>query len=104
MIQTLFGSVEQEPSLLERLKTGVAKTRAGLVSRLEDTLAGRKEIDADLIRSFLGSPALTSPEPLDLAAVEKRHIARILKLTAGNKTEAARVLGLDRKTLQRKGF
>src|SRR5258705_3824644 len=49
MIQTLFGSVEQEPSLLERLKTGVAKTRAGLVSRLEDTLAGRKEIDADLL-------------------------------------------------------
>src|SRR5579864_5607735 len=49
MIQTLFGSVEQEPSLLERLKSGVAKTRAGLVSRLEDTLAGRKEIDADLL-------------------------------------------------------
>ena len=42
MIQTLFGSVEQEPTLLERLKSGVAKTRAGLVSRLEDTLAGRK--------------------------------------------------------------
>src|SRR5215468_9706223 len=49
MIQTLFGSVEQEPTLLERLKTGVAKTRAGLVSRLEETLAGRKEIDADLL-------------------------------------------------------
>src|SRR5712692_4008446 len=49
MIQTLFGSVEQEPTLLERLKSGVAKTRAGLVSRLEDTLAGRKEIDADLL-------------------------------------------------------
>jgi fused signal recognition particle receptor len=49
MIQTLFGSVEQEPSLLEKLKSGVAKTRAGLVSRLEDTLAGRREIDADLL-------------------------------------------------------
>ena len=49
MIQTLFGSVEQEPSLLERLKNGVEKTRAGLVSRLEDALAGKKEIDADLL-------------------------------------------------------
>ena len=49
MIQTLFGSVEQEPSLLERLKCGVEKTRAGLVSRLEDALAGKKEIDADLL-------------------------------------------------------
>jgi len=49
MIQTLFGSVEQEPTLLEKLKSGVEKTRAGLVTRLEDALAGRKEIDADLL-------------------------------------------------------
>ena len=49
MIQTLFGSVEQEPSLLERLKSGVEKTRAGLVSALEDALQGRREIDADLL-------------------------------------------------------
>ncbi len=49
MIQTLFGSVEQEPSLLERLKSGVEKTRAGLVTRLEDAIAGKKEIDADLL-------------------------------------------------------
>ena len=49
MIQTLFGSVEQEPSLLEKLKSGVQKTRAGLVSALEDALQGKKEIDADLL-------------------------------------------------------
>src|SRR6266851_3713750 len=49
MIQTLFGSIEQEPTLLERLKSGVEKTRAGLVTRLEDALAGRKEIDVDLL-------------------------------------------------------
>jgi len=49
MIQTLFGAVEQEPSLLERLKSGVQKTRAGLVTRLEDMLQGAKQIDADLL-------------------------------------------------------
>jgi fused signal recognition particle receptor len=49
MIQTLFGSVEQEPNLLERLKAGIEKTRSGLVDRLEDAIAGRKEIDADLL-------------------------------------------------------
>ncbi len=49
MIQTLFGSVEQEPSLLDKLKSGVQKTRAGLVSALEDALQGKKEIDADLL-------------------------------------------------------
>src|SRR3954453_20348323 len=49
MIQTLFGSVEQEPSLLDKLKAGVQKTRAGLVSALEDALQGKREIDADLL-------------------------------------------------------
>src|SRR6478735_9556581 len=49
MIQTLFGSVEQEPTLLEKLKAGVQKTRAGLVSALEDALQGKKTIDADLL-------------------------------------------------------
>jgi fused signal recognition particle receptor len=52
MIQTLFGSVEQEPSLLERLKSGVQKTRAGLVTRLEETLAGRREIDPELLEEL----------------------------------------------------
>jgi len=49
MIQTLFGSVEQEPSLLEKLKSGVQKTRAGLVSALEDALQGKREINRDLL-------------------------------------------------------
>jgi fused signal recognition particle receptor len=49
MIQSLFGKVEREPSLLERLKSGVQKTRAGLVSALEDALQGKKEISADLL-------------------------------------------------------
>src|SRR5664279_5037925 len=49
MIQTLFGTVEQEPSLLEKLKSGVQKTRAGLVSALEDALQGKKKIDSDLL-------------------------------------------------------
>jgi fused signal recognition particle receptor len=52
MIQTLFGSVEQEPTLLERLKSGVQKTREGLVSRIEDVISGRKQIDADLLEEL----------------------------------------------------
>src|SRR5262249_3730444 len=56
MIQTLFGSVEQEPSLLDKLKSGVQKTRAGLVSALEDALQGKKEIDADLLDELEYTP------------------------------------------------
>jgi fused signal recognition particle receptor len=51
-IQTLFGSVPTEPDLLDRLKAGIQKTRSGLVDRLEDVLAGRKEIDADLLEEL----------------------------------------------------
>ena len=49
MIQTLFGSVEQEPTLLDKLKSGVQKTRDGLVSRIEDVISGKKQIDAELL-------------------------------------------------------
>ena len=52
MIQTLFGSVEQEPTLLEKLKSGVEKTRAGLVARIEDVISGKKEIDSDLLEEL----------------------------------------------------
>jgi fused signal recognition particle receptor len=51
-IQTLFGSIPQEPNLLDRLKAGVAKTRAGLVDRVEDLVSGKKEINADLLEEL----------------------------------------------------
>ncbi|HEY7334655.1 MAG TPA: signal recognition particle-docking protein FtsY [Bryobacteraceae bacterium] len=38
-----------KPSLLDRLKAGVQKTRAGLMEKLEDAIGGRKEIDADVL-------------------------------------------------------
>ena len=44
-------------------------------------------------------------EPSEFVAmdeVEKRYIARVLQAVAGNKREAARILGFDRKTLYRK--
>ena len=37
-----------------------------------------------------------------LAEIEKRHILRVLSSTGGNKTRAARVLGIDTKTLYNK--
>jgi DNA-binding NtrC family response regulator len=41
-------------------------------------------------------------EDLTLAAVERRHILRVLDVEQGNKSAAARRLGVSRKTLERK--
>ncbi|MCW4208836.1 MAG: sigma-54 dependent transcriptional regulator [Candidatus Thiodiazotropha lotti] len=43
-----------------------------------------------------------SEASLQLEAVEKRHILKVLELHGGNKSAAARVLGISRKTLERK--
>ncbi len=38
--------------MLERLKAGIQKTRAGLMEKLEDAVSGRKEIDADVLEEL----------------------------------------------------
>jgi transcriptional regulator with GAF, ATPase, and Fis domain len=93
----------------EALALLLAHEFPGNVRELQNLVEGavslaEKDVDAELVRSLLGTPAQSSPEPLDLDNLEKRHISRVLKLTAGNKSEAAKILGIDRKTLQRKGF
>ena len=56
MFKSLFGSpapaASSEPSLLERLKAGIQKTRAGLSERLDDVFQGRKEIDAEALEEL----------------------------------------------------
>jgi fused signal recognition particle receptor len=50
MFKSLFGSSSpSEPSLLDRLKAGIQKTRTGLMEKLEDAVSGRKEIDAEVL-------------------------------------------------------
>ena len=64
-----------------------------------------ESVEIELLHSLMGADnEVRGPEPLDLDTVENRHIARILRLTGGNKSKAARLLGVDRRTLQRKGY
>ena len=56
MFKSLFGdspdSASSGGSLLDRLKQGIQKTRAGLVEKVEDLVQGKKQIDADLLEEL----------------------------------------------------
>jgi transcriptional regulator with PAS, ATPase and Fis domain len=82
---------------LENLLEGAATLARGGVIRLED------------LQWLPGQSAWACPEeasiPEELAslkALEDRHIRRVLKLSGGNKSRAARLLGISRRTLYRK--
>ena len=49
-----------------------------------------------------GGGAAAPSEPATLRDLERAHIARVMQRTAGNKKEAARLLGIDRSTLYAK--
>jgi len=61
---------------------------------------GDPDLDLGALRQAL-APAQPG-EPDSLEAAERRHIARALRHTSGNKRQAARLLGISRSTLLHK--
>jgi transcriptional regulator of acetoin/glycerol metabolism len=56
-----------------------------------------------LVERSVDTPASNEPGAIpSLDEIERRHITRVLTAAHGNKTLAARILGVDRKTLHRK--
>ncbi|MGD0264907.1 MAG: helix-turn-helix domain-containing protein, partial [Candidatus Methylomirabilota bacterium] len=53
-------------------------------------------------RASQGAPPLPPRGPVSLAEMERAHVARILAETGGRKLQAARLLGIDIKTLNKK--
>lgn len=52
MIQTLFGTTEPEPRLLERLRKAVESTKTNLIARVDELVREKKEIDAELLEEL----------------------------------------------------
>jgi DNA-binding NtrC family response regulator len=83
---------------LENLLEGAAALSQGGTIRREDL----QWLPQPGLRLAEAPPALGEDEIPDLRALENRHIQRVLRLAGGNKSRAARLLGISRRTLYRK--
>jgi DNA-binding NtrC family response regulator len=100
------------PGNIRELENAVVRAAA-----LSNSVVRPEDLPERIRRSFKNNYGMSPPSAaeaatgqtidgdesaLSLAEVERRHILRILAGTGGNKQAAARILGIDRTTLQRK--
>lgn len=81
---------------------GNVRELANLVHRWTLMLDGGSVDVVDLPASLRAAPPTPAGPLLTLAEVEREHVRRVLAASGGNRTRAARVLGIDRKTLRKK--
>jgi transcriptional regulator with PAS, ATPase and Fis domain len=85
------GNVRQLINVLERAKILADPPTISLV-----------DLPAELVQKELAESLIPISVPPDhLAAIEQSHVLDILKREGGNKARAARVLGIDRRSLYR---
>ncbi|MFV8835637.1 sigma-54-dependent transcriptional regulator [Aquisalimonas sp. APHAB1-3] len=86
------GNVRELKNLIER---------AMLLGRTPAECLVEQQVDAPISLGD-GDSDYGFPADMPLEEVEKQHILKVLRTTGGNKSEAARRLGVSRKTLERK--
>ena len=79
----------------------------GNVRELENTLErlivfaqGKVITTQDLVYSNTVLSQMVTSEPIRLEEMEREHIVKVLARVDGNKTQAAQLLGINRKTLR----
>ena len=87
-----WGCMVETCSSLDQLRGSIEGSDFQLV--LCDSPGGLKQLVAE--------SSVEETIRMPLAEIEKRHIMRVLSSTGGNKTRAARSLGIDTKTLYNK--
>jgi DNA-binding NtrC family response regulator len=84
---------------------GNVRELANAIERLVILAPGPVVTPEDLpptIRAPIGSPSGPTRGPASLSEMERVHIQRVLSETGGKKMQAARLLGIDIKTLNQK--
>jgi len=100
MIQTLFGSTEEKPSFLQRMKEAVTRTRESLSERIDDVVSFRKEIDretlddleATLIAADLGTATTATVLDALREKVDRKQVANVDELKRVLKDELLAIL------------
>jgi two-component system, NtrC family, response regulator AtoC len=99
------GFVPETMALLERYHwPGNVRELENVIERTVSLAPGPLLMPDDLpeaVRKAAPAPAGGDESLLSLDNMEKRHLARVLRETGGNKVRAAKILGIDRRTLYR---
>jgi DNA-binding NtrC family response regulator len=100
------GNVRELRNLIERsLIVGALNVSAlyqGLARRERPRGAGDAGADAAAAGAPSAAAASAAEAPVDLQTLEKRHILAVLDSVQGDKTRAAQLLGISRRTLERR--
>jgi two-component system response regulator HydG len=95
-------SANSMKALMQYSWPGNVRELENTVERLVVFAQGEKITSQDLVYSNTVPSGSLKREPSRLTEVERLHIIKVLEQTEGNKSEAARMLGIDRKTLRTK--
>jgi DNA-binding NtrC family response regulator len=99
------GFVPETMALLERYHwPGNVRELENIIERTVSLAPGPLIMPDDLpdtVRKAGAAPAGRDESLLSMDEVEKRHLSRVLRETGGNKVRAAKILGIDRRTLYR---
>ena len=110
MIQTLFGSTEETPSFLERMKQAVTRTRESLNERIDELASIGKEIDrntlddleATLISADLGTATTATVLETLRNKVDRKQVGDLAELKRVLKEELQKILDTSDKQPVRK--
>src|SRR5271157_2628562 len=110
MIQTLFGSTEEKPRFLQRMKEAVTRTRESLSERIEDVVSIGKEIDretlddleATLLAADLGTVTTSTVLESLREKVDRKQIGNVDELKRVLKNELLTILDTaEKKPMQK---